>query len=69
VVLAEVSGSIDDTALRRRVKQSILAAMGLALADVFLVPRGWLVKTTSGKISRTENLAKLEAAKQGDFDD
>lgn len=45
--------------LRRRVREVVQEALGLALRDVVLVPPGWLVKTTSGKISRDANKTKL----------
>jgi acyl-CoA synthetase (AMP-forming)/AMP-acid ligase II len=41
--------------LKRAVKRSVAAQMGLELRDVLIVPSGWLVKTTSGKISRSLN--------------
>ncbi|MCP5149644.1 MAG: AMP-binding protein [Chromatiales bacterium] len=46
-------------ALRRAVRQRVEDALALALRDVVLVQPGWLVKTTSGKISREANHAKL----------
>ncbi len=49
------------TALRRAIKRRILDAAGLLVHDVRLVPSGWLVKTTSGKLSRKENLRKYLA--------
>ncbi len=39
----------------------VMAAVGIPCAGIRLVAPGWLVKTTSGKISRAENLAKYEA--------
>ncbi len=39
----------------------VFEAVGVPCADVRVVEPGWLVKTTSGKISRAENLKKYEA--------
>ncbi|MDO9712078.1 AMP-binding protein [Paracraurococcus lichenis] len=44
--------------LQRALRATIEAATGLAGAGIALRPPGWLVKTTSGKLSRAENLAK-----------
>jgi fatty-acyl-CoA synthase len=49
------------TDLAQRVKQTLLDQAGLLVLDVHVVEAGWLIKTTSGKISRIENLAKYEA--------
>jgi acyl-CoA synthetase (AMP-forming)/AMP-acid ligase II len=48
----------DELELKRRVKAQVLQAMGLDLRDVSIVPPGWLVKTSSGKISRGANKDK-----------
>jgi acyl-CoA synthetase (AMP-forming)/AMP-acid ligase II len=66
VVVAEAAdyAELEDKALRRRsveVKQRIKAALDLDLYSVKLVAPGWLVKTTSGKISRSENKQKYLA--------
>ena len=64
VIIAEVD-SLAEThraGLVQRVKQGLLDQTGLQVYDVHLVGPGWLVKTTSGKISRTENLLKYQAA-------
>jgi len=64
VVMAETSSiaTIDFADLAQRIKQALLDQAGLLVHDVHLVPAGWLVKTTSGKISRVENLNKYLAA-------
>jgi acyl-CoA synthetase (AMP-forming)/AMP-acid ligase II len=51
-------------ALTRAVKAAILQHIGLVPRAVHVVEPGWLVKTTSGKISRTENLRKYTADQQ-----
>jgi fatty-acyl-CoA synthase len=45
-------------ALRREVKRALFGSLGLTPRAVEFKPRGWLIKTTSGKISRAHNLAK-----------
>jgi len=64
VVMAEIdSGApVDRARLVQEIKQALLDHAGLLVYDVHLVGPGWLVKTTSGKISRSENLAKYLAA-------
>ncbi|MCC6920801.1 MAG: AMP-binding protein [Alphaproteobacteria bacterium] len=44
------------------VKAALDERMGLQVRSVHLVEPGWLIKTTSGKISRKENLAKYTAS-------
>lgn len=44
------------------VRQRLLAAFQIANFDVKLVPPGWLVKSSSGKMARPANKAKWEAA-------
>lgn len=45
-------------ALKRRVKETVFSRLELTLQTVAVVEPGWLVKTTSGKISRKENARK-----------
>jgi fatty-acyl-CoA synthase len=42
----------------RNVNEAVLAEVGIACADIRVVEPGWLVKTTSGKTSRSENALK-----------
>jgi acyl-CoA synthetase (AMP-forming)/AMP-acid ligase II len=63
IVVAEATdfAELDDRARSRRsveVKRRIKAALDLDLYSVKLVAPGWLVKTTSGKISRLDNKQK-----------
>lgn len=59
VLIAEVDGDVHDhIELKRRVKTQVTQAMGLELRDVSIVPQGWLLKTSSGKISRGANKDK-----------
>jgi hypothetical protein len=46
-----------------RVKKTIFEQLSLLLQDIKIVSPGWLVKTTSGKISRNENRKKYLAEK------
>jgi fatty-acyl-CoA synthase len=59
VILAETDEpSTMHKALRREVKRALLSSLGLSPRAVEFKPRGWLIKTTSGKISRAHNLSK-----------
>lgn len=48
----------ESRALKRRLKEEILSRCDLTVREAALVPAGWIVKTTSGKVSRVENRAK-----------
>jgi fatty-acyl-CoA synthase len=63
VIIAEVSpgAGVDRRALAQSIKQQVLDQTALTVFDVHVVNPGWLVKTTSGKISRGENLARYLA--------
>ncbi|WP_170249151.1 AMP-binding protein [Methylobacterium haplocladii] len=63
VILAETRVEGDDTqrTLKRTIKQSIFSRLELTVHSVVLVSPGWLTKTSSGKISRSENLARYRA--------
>jgi acyl-CoA synthetase (AMP-forming)/AMP-acid ligase II len=57
-VLAEAGECSSDGVphLRRAIKRKVLAETGLLVQEVGIVPKGWLIKTTSGKVSRVENI-------------
>lgn len=60
VVIAE-SEDADEAArqaLRRQIRSLVQAGFGVTAHDVRIVAPGWLVKTTSGKISREANLRR-----------
>lgn len=61
-LVAEREPGVDvpEHTLRRELKQAVAAGLNVTVARVHVVDPGWLVKTTSGKINRRENLAKLE---------
>ncbi|QRE72403.1 AMP-binding protein [Methylobacterium aquaticum] len=63
VVLAETR-TVDEAArkaLKRAIKRAIFDRLELTVRSVHLVDPGWLTKTSSGKISRSENLARYRA--------
>jgi acyl-CoA synthetase (AMP-forming)/AMP-acid ligase II len=55
VVLAECREDADDTAAAAEIKRLILESLGLAVHSVVVLQKGEMVKTTSGKISRSKN--------------
>ena len=55
--------------LSMQVKKTIFEQLSLLLQDIKIVSPGWLVKTTSGKISRNENRKKYLAEKADEFID
>jgi acyl-CoA synthetase (AMP-forming)/AMP-acid ligase II len=46
--------------LRRDILRAVYSTFEVTPWRVHIVDEGWLIKTTSGKISRTENLARLQ---------
>jgi acyl-CoA synthetase (AMP-forming)/AMP-acid ligase II len=60
VVVAEVDPERmpEAIAIRKAIKQQLAQDFNLSPRDIRLVPSGWLLKTTSGKIARGENLEK-----------
>jgi fatty-acyl-CoA synthase len=58
---ATAASAATDAELRAALRQAIADRFPVTLARVHLVEPGWLVKTTSGKVSRADNLAKLHA--------
>jgi len=59
VVERDLDNPVADQDLRRALRNAIADRYQVAVARVHLVAPGWLVKTTSGKISRSDNLTKL----------
>lgn len=55
VVLAECRESADDSQIAVQVKRAVTEAVGLALHSVVVLNSGEMIKTTSGKISRSKN--------------
>ena len=61
VVVAEHDWSARSmTDMMKDINHAVLDALGVACAAVKIVDPGWLVKTTSGKISRADNAKKYE---------
>ena len=44
--------------VERQVRRAIKAELGIGVGHAGFVPTGWIVKTTSGKVARSENRAK-----------
>ena len=68
-VVAELKGEYSVTAaeeLERRIRESVLAALGIAPRHVRVRPESWIVKSTAGKISRTETRSKFRRAEAQD---
>jgi len=57
VLLVEGDGTLSERDIRRQVKTYIFDVTGLTLHAVDVHPRGTLVKSTAGKISRHQNMA------------
>lgn len=55
VILIAETHAAGDLTLVRRIKERVLGECGLAINQVLLKEPGWLIKTTSGKISRGAN--------------
>ncbi len=68
-IAAEADGIQPEPALAAAIRRTVLGLTGLRPHRVTLLPRGFLVKSTSGKISRAASLARLiertEAAHNG----
>jgi len=60
VVVAERAETVagPDIDVRRAISAAVFATIGVKPVDIRLVEPDWLVKTTSGKVSRSENLRK-----------
>jgi acyl-CoA synthetase (AMP-forming)/AMP-acid ligase II len=62
VVVAEsAAGAGEAAGIARAIRSAVFDATGVRPAAVRLVAPGWLIKTTSGKISRADNLARYRA--------
>jgi acyl-CoA synthetase (AMP-forming)/AMP-acid ligase II len=62
VVVAEGTGSVEARLVERAVRQRVQATAGVLVQRVRVVPRGSLIKTSSGKISRRHNAERFGAA-------
>jgi fatty-acyl-CoA synthase len=64
IVIAELRGEFDRARKRtveRAIYQTVLTSIGIAPRQVAVVPERWIVKSTAGKISRTETRARFMA--------
>ncbi|MCU1222804.1 MAG: AMP-dependent synthetase and ligase [Edaphobacter sp.] len=64
IVIAELRGEFDPIRKRsteRAIYQTVLTSIGIAPRQVAVVPERWIVKSTAGKISRTETRARFMA--------
>ena len=61
VVVAEEDGTAPGPALRRAIRSALESTVAVIPAQIVLVQPGWLVKSTSGKISRSGNKEKYLA--------
>lgn len=66
VVMAEALPDSDNLALTRSIRLALDAGAGIAPHQVVLLRDGELIKTTSGKISRSGNRAAFIAVSQGE---
>lgn len=64
VVVCEVEDNADTRQIRRTVSRTIEYRFGIAPNAVHIVENGWIVKSSSGKISRYANVRKLEHLRQ-----
>jgi acyl-CoA synthetase (AMP-forming)/AMP-acid ligase II len=55
VILAECARDADDAVTSLEIKRLVLETLGLAVHSVVILDSGELIKTTSGKISRSKN--------------
>jgi acyl-CoA synthetase (AMP-forming)/AMP-acid ligase II len=55
IILAECRPEVDDAALALEIKRIVLESLGLAVYSVVPLDAGEMIKTTSGKISRSKN--------------
>ncbi len=58
IVIAERDGTVADAEMRRSIKSRLSDSIGLVPKRIVFVDQGWLVKSTSGKTSRSENKTK-----------
>ena len=67
VVVCEMRQQPDEATrrrLQREIRQASRQALQLFVSDVYLVDKGWIVKTTSGKINRSANREKYLSEKR-----
>jgi acyl-CoA synthetase (AMP-forming)/AMP-acid ligase II len=64
IVIAERSGdAAQDGKVIREINHAVIKEISISCADIRMVDQHWLVKTTSGKISRSDNAVKYAACR------
>jgi fatty-acyl-CoA synthase len=58
VIVAETNDTENKQRMISTVRSAVAGGLGLAVSSVTLVPSRWLIKTTSGKVSRAQNREK-----------
>lgn len=58
VIVSEFDGVAERTTLISQINNSVIDEIGVPCGDIRIVEPGWLIKTTSGKISRSLNSEK-----------
>jgi acyl-CoA synthetase (AMP-forming)/AMP-acid ligase II len=69
VMVCELSAPADAEqrlAIARELRTQVARHMAIALGEVHLVPRGWVLKTSSGKTSRPQNRRKYLEERAGE---
>jgi len=64
VLLCETAPECDaaqQLAIERRLRSQVTQEFGVTLGDIRFLPRGWIIKTSSGKNARPDNRAKYLA--------
>jgi acyl carrier protein len=55
--------------LIQQVRKQVLEELDVAISDIRMVPKGWVIKTTSGKVARTANREKYLSEIKSDADE
>ncbi|MDD5066397.1 MAG: AMP-binding protein [bacterium] len=58
VVIAEIKDGADKGGIKKRIRRIVVQETGYNVGDVYLTGKKWLLKTSSGKISREANKRK-----------
>ncbi len=58
VVIAQLDNELKKGRIKKRIKKIVVQETGINVGDISLVDPKWLIKTSSGKISRLENKKK-----------
>jgi fatty-acyl-CoA synthase len=59
IIIAELDETAPQTSVRGGIRSILENMVGLVPRTILLVPQGWLIKSTSGKISRSANIRKF----------